>query len=170
MNIRQQKYKKNRLLGMNPENAAVAAGFSVSYARAKAYRIERSAKVGMADAFERAGLTDKAIVTHALEGLNAMKLQSCNIFISKPNAESIDADKLIINKNSNDFVEVEDWANRHKYFNTICEMTERIKHKVEHSGEVKGGQRVVVFIQEKDGFTDKSKEGRFSTQVSVVPE
>ena len=127
MNIRQQKYKKNRLLGMKPENAAVSAGFSVSYARAKAYRIEKSAKIGMVDAFERAGLTDKAIVEHALKGLNAMKLQSCNVYISKPNAESIDADKLIINKNSNDFVEIEDWANRHKYFNTILQLIEKLK-------------------------------------------
>lgn len=126
MTTKQQKYKKHRLEGMNPERAAVAAGYSLSYARARAHRIEMSAKVGMAEAFERAGLTDKAIITHALAGLTAMKLQSCNILISKPYAESVDADKLLINKNSNDFVEIEDWNARHKYFETILKLTNKI--------------------------------------------
>jgi len=145
MNIRQQLYKKNRLLGMYPVNAARAAGYSENYAK-QACRVEKLVKVSLADEFERAGLTDKAIVTHALQGLNAMKLQSCNVIVSKPNAESIDADKLIINKNSNDFVEVEDWNARHKYFNSICEMTERIKHRVEHSGNVVGGITKIILI------------------------
>ena len=109
---------------MNPENAAIASGYSKSYARAKAYRIERSANVGMHAAFEQAGLTDKAIVAHGLSGLNAMKLQSCNIMVSHT---SQDADSLVINKNSNDFVEIEDWNVRHKYYETILKLTDRIK-------------------------------------------
>lgn len=60
MSDRQRRYKINRLSGMRPLNAALAAGYSRSYAEGKAYRIERSVKVGMADALERAGLTEKA--------------------------------------------------------------------------------------------------------------
>ena len=135
MNIRLQKYKKNRLLGMNQVNAAIAAGYSEKYAK-QACRIERLVKVSLANAFERAGFTDKAIVVYAQEGMKAMKLQSCNIYISKPNPESIDADKLIINKNSNDFVEVEDWTARHKFFETSLKLIDKLREKVEHSGAI----------------------------------
>lgn len=146
---------------MKPENAALAAGFSKSYARAKAYRIEQSANVGMRDAFERAGLTDKAIVEHALEGLKADKVISCNIIA--PHGEGMkDANSM-----TKDFVDVPDWASRHKYFNTVCEMTDRIRHKVEHSGSIKGGQKVVIIVQEKDG--DKSQGRRLPTSVFVEP-
>lgn len=127
MNIRLQKYKKNRIAGMNIVNAARAAGYSESFSKGKACRLEKSVKVSMADAFERAGFTDKAVVEYALEGMKALKLQSCNIYISKPSAESIDAEKLVINKNSNDFVEVEDWNARHKFFETFLKMTDKLK-------------------------------------------
>lgn len=115
--------------GMNIVNAARVAGYSESFAKAKAYRLERLVKVGMVDAFERAGFTDQAIIAHALAGLSALKLQSCNIYISKPNPESINSDKLIINKNSNDFVEVEDWNARHKYFETILKLIDKLNDK-----------------------------------------
>ena len=127
MTLKQQNYKANRLAGMNIVNAARAAKYSESFAKSKAYRLERLVKVGMADAFEQAGFTDKAIVAYALEGMKALKLQSCNIFISKPNPESVDADKLVINKNSNDFIEVEDWNARHKFFETFLKMTDKLK-------------------------------------------
>ncbi len=39
--------------------------------------------------------------------------------------------------------------------------------KVEHSGEIKGGQKVVIIVQEKSG--DQSQEGRLPTRVSVIP-
>lgn len=56
--LRLQQYKKNRLTGMAIEESAVAAGYSVKYARAKSYKIERSAMVGIKDALSKAGLTD----------------------------------------------------------------------------------------------------------------
>jgi hypothetical protein len=124
MNDRQQKYKKNRLLGMNQVNAARAAGYSEKYSR-QACRIERSVKVSMADAFERAGLTDKAIVAHALEGLNASKVISCNVIA--PDGEGMkDANSM-----TKDFVDVPDWQSRHKYFETILKLTELLKEKFE---------------------------------------
>ena len=113
---------------MYPVNAARAAGYSENYAK-QACRVEKLVKVSLADEFERAGLTDKAIIAHALAGLQALKLQSCNIYISKPNPESIDADKLVINKNSNDFVEVEDWNARHKYFETILRLINKLTNQ-----------------------------------------
>lgn len=120
---RQQKYKHNRLvIGMRPEAAAVAAGFSRSYAKAKAYRIERSVKIGMYEAFEEAGLTDKTLIEHALKGLNAMKIQACDIYVTQ------EASGKMKFNDSKDFIEVEDWNSRHKYLETICELSKRISN------------------------------------------
>ena len=101
---------------MNPENAAVAAGYSVKYARAKSYRIERSAKVGMADAFERAGFTDKFIVDYALKGMESIKLTEMGV--------------------------APDNTARHKYFETSLKLTDKLRDKLEHSGEIT--QKVVM--------------------------
>lgn len=121
-------------MGMTPINAARAAGYSENYAK-QACRIERLVKVSLEDEFERAGLTDKAIVAYGLKGLEANKLQSCNLYVAKAKAESVEGDKLILNKNSNDFIEVEDWTARHKFFETILKLTGKLKEKVEHKVE-----------------------------------
>lgn len=118
MNTRRQKYKRNRLKGMVPLNAAIAAGYSVSTARAKAYRIERSEKVGLDIEFEKQGLTDNKLVEHALLGLKANRMQSCDVYIGEDGK---------LNENSNDFIEVADWNARHRYFHSICQMTNKIQ-------------------------------------------
>lgn len=102
---------------MNPVNAAVVAGYSINYANAKSYRIERLVKVGMAEVFERAGLTDKAIVAHALEGLNAMKVVNADVY-------TVDGE---VDKDQSANREVKDWNARHKYFNTILQLTDKLK-------------------------------------------
>ena len=127
MNIRQQKYKKNRLLGMNQYNAAKAAGYSESTSRTKNHKIERSIKVDISNAFEQVGLTDKAIVEYALEGMRATRMRACDVYVQK------DEDgNYKINENSNDFIEVEDWFARHKFFTTALELMgkSRMKGKV----------------------------------------
>jgi hypothetical protein len=73
MNIRLQKYKKNRLAGMNQYNAARAAGYSEEYSK-QACRVEKLVKVSLADEFERQGFTDKFMVDYAMNALDAMHL------------------------------------------------------------------------------------------------
>lgn len=96
---------------MNIYNAARAAGYSEGYSRnAKA---ERVAKISMADAFEQAGITDKFLVKYAKEGLEAMKLYG---------------------KDSEEFA---DWATRHRFFETILKLTDKLRDKVVHEITVK---------------------------------
>ncbi|MBU1051084.1 MAG: hypothetical protein KJ718_00830 [Nanoarchaeota archaeon] len=102
MNIRLQKYKKNRLVGMNQYNAARAAGYSEGYSR-KACKIEMSAKISMADAFEQAGFTDKKIIEVALEGMGATKLYG------KAGLEHAD------------------WSARHRFFETVLRLMNKIQ-------------------------------------------
>lgn len=152
-NIRQQKYKANRIAGMNKYNAARSAKYSESYSRDHADKIEKSVIVGIRDAFEQAGLTDKVIVDHALKGLEANKVIAANIIYG-------DADEK-----TNDFIDVPDWANRHKYLNTICEITGMIRHKVEHSGIPKPGETKIYIISDKNG--SKNKTERIPNEISL---
>ena len=69
MNIRLQKYKKNRLSGMSQQNAAIAAGFSASYAKSHGKDLEQRAKMG--DVLERHGITDKRLAEKHSELLEA---------------------------------------------------------------------------------------------------
>lgn len=122
---RQEKYKYNRVvLGMNQYNAAKAAGYSENTAKV-ACRIEArsSVKVSLADAFEQAGFTDKALVTHILAGMKAMKIQSCDIYVTQ------EKDGKMKFNDSKDFIEVEDWNARHKYAELFCELTKKISNQ-----------------------------------------
>jgi hypothetical protein len=160
MNLRQQKYRKNRLLGMNPENAALAAGFSRSYARARAHKIDQSAKVGMRDAFEQAGLTDKFLVDYCMKALFAMRPIAADVFIKQEDG------KLIAVKNENDWIEVEDWGNRHKFLSSVCEMTERSKLKIEHTGD--GLKTIINIVNQYGGNTNPNPDNRLSAaQVAI---
>jgi hypothetical protein len=108
MNIRQQNYKKNRILGMNKYNAAIAAGYSHNYS--KNCRPEKVVKDGIIDALERAGLTDKQLAGIAVAGTQATKVISANITYG-------DADEK-----TNDFIEVPDWQSRHKFFESCIKL------------------------------------------------
>lgn len=127
MNIRLQKYKKNRLAGMNQYNAARAAGYSHNYARnAKA---ERVAKASMADAFEQAGITDQFLIEHAKQGIKACK--------------TVKMDGVEIT------IEIPEWNVRHKYFETILKLTEKLKDKLELSGQVKVVKMQEITVDDK---------------------
>jgi hypothetical protein len=156
--IRQQKYKENRLAGMNQYNAARAAGYSEKYSK-QACRVERLVKVSLVDAFERAGLTDKAIVKHALEGLNANKVISCNVISS--NGEGMkDANSM-----TKDFVDVPDWQSRHKYFDTILNLIGHLKKEplIDQSQH-----KHFVSITELHGLTKQEIDDRQTSRIGVV--
>lgn len=95
---------------MNIYNAARAAGYSEAYA--KNSKPERVVKEGLANAFERAGFTDKFIVEYINEALDATKAPT---------------------ENSPEWA---DWQARHKFLETALKLTERLKDKVELSGTV----------------------------------
>lgn len=106
MSMKQQRYKQFRLEGLCQYQAARKAGYSHQTAWKKGKRIETSANVGMARAFEMLGVTDLMIAEKALEGLEATKRYGK------------DGD-----------VEDKDWATSHKYLETISKMTGRLVDK-----------------------------------------
>ncbi len=112
------------------------------------------------DIFEQAGLTDQAIVKHAQEGLNANKVISCNV-IAKDGEGMKDANSM-----TKDFVDVPDWNARHKYFNTVMEMTDRIKHKVEHTN-IGGDTKIYIISNKEDNAGIKGNANRLPDQISI---
>lgn len=101
MNIRQNKYKQNRLMGMNMLNAALAAGYSRNYAL-QAVRLEKRVIESMEDILDQAGLTDRVLVKHIKSGV-------------------FEAVKPVDGEN------VPDWAIRHKYCETALKLKGKLK-------------------------------------------
>jgi|SRR3990167_898212 len=124
MTDRQEKYKANRIAGMLPEHAAVAAGYSRTYARKKAYRIERVAEVGIRDELEQAGLTAKYQANKLFKLTNATKVISCNVFIDKDgNMKKADGKTL-------DFIEIEDPSTQLKALEHVADLKKQISNGV----------------------------------------
>jgi hypothetical protein len=138
MNIRMQKYKANRLKGMNQYNAARAAGYSESMARV-ACRIEKSVKVSITDALERAGITPEYRAAELVKLTQANKVISCNVIASDGEGMK-DANSM-----TKDFIDVPDNAVRLNAHKHIAELMGDVKSKVEH--EVSGK---VTFVEMKE--------------------
>ena len=165
MNIRQQKYKKNRILGMNCYNAARSAGYSETTAKSRTKQLE--ARIKITDVLERKGLTDSVLAEKLSELLNATKVIGYlhNYKKSeKVGIEKISPDEVI----SNEFLDIPDWQARGKGLELALKLKDLLRDKVEHSGEIKGGNRVVIIVQESNG--NQSQEGRVSGRVSILQE
>lgn len=106
MNLRLQKYKANRLKGMNQYNAARAAGYSEATARTRNHDLENSIKLDMVDLLDQVGLTDKAMAEHIQEGLYESV---------KPYGK--------------DGEEGPDWTARHKYCETVLKLKGKLIDK-----------------------------------------
>jgi hypothetical protein len=126
INIRQQKYKRNRIDGMSKKAAALAAGYSINTAINAGENLEKRCHI--ADFLEAEGLTDKALSDHAKQGLNANKVIGYLHSYKKDDVgdiKKIEPEEVV----SNEFVEVPDWGARHKYYETILKLLKKIEDK-----------------------------------------
>jgi len=149
MNVRQQFYKKYRLEGMSKYAAARKAGYSHSYAT-QAKNIEK--RMNMADLLEMEGLTDKALSQHAREGLNAVKIQGCDIYVYQ------DKDgKWKVNESKNEFIEAPDWNVRHKYLDTILKLKNKLNDKLLIDQSKHQNFEIVVFAKSEENEDTRSR-------------
>lgn len=133
LSIRQRKYKKNIILGMNCYNAAIAAGYSESTAKSRTKRLNELIKIG--DILERQGLTDKALVGKLVELIEASDV----VFKrdSSGNKEIVGDAKLYS----------PNWKARAKGLELALKMKDLLTEKVEHKGL---GDTRIVIINPKD--------------------
>ena len=121
MNIRQQKYKKYRLEGMNMYQAAKKAGYSDNTAKNASVKLEKVEKVGIKNALEEAGLTDEKIGLKLQELVEATKFISCNVFVDKNGKmKNVDGKSL-------DFIEVEDRPTQLRALELVCKLKKHLK-------------------------------------------
>lgn len=107
LTLRQRKFIKNYMETGNGTESARLAGYKGkdNVLGAIATRLLKNVKISavLEKLKEKAGLTDEYLLQKHKELLEAQKLHSCNIFVKKDKAG-----KYVINKNSDDFIEVPD--------------------------------------------------------------
>lgn len=147
MNIRQQKYKKNRIAGMNMYNAARAAGYSHAMG-VKATSVLEPKIPALADWLERQGLTDKKLADFLIK--------------------TLDAENVTYSSSGVEIGRKPDMFARLKAAELILKIKGQLKDKVEHSGI--GSTQVNVYPNRTYIFCDENG-GIIRTGESVhVPE
>jgi phage terminase small subunit len=144
MNVRQQMYKKNVLLGMSKYNAAIAAGYSES--TAKTHTKQLDVRVRIEDTMERKGLTDQALVDKLIELLSATKVIGYLHNYKKEEKgrfESVSPDEVM----SNEFLDIPDNAVRAKALELALKLKGNLRDKIDHSVDIKYTQMAVIKVQ-----------------------
>ena len=89
----------------------------------------------------KAGISDKLLAKKLMEGINATKVISCNVFIKDKDGNCSQKDA---GGNTNDFIEVEDYGIRHRYLLTVLEL----KRLISRNGfNIHVGDRVNTYNQ-----------------------
>ena len=126
MNVRLQKYKKNRILGMNKYNAAVAAGYSETTAKGHTSDLEKRAKI--ADVLDRHGLTDHILALKHSQLLQAKKVVGYLHQYKgsdKGGIEKVSPDEVV----SNEFLDVDDFGVQLKALELAYKLKDHLKDK-----------------------------------------
>jgi len=134
MNARQQKYKKNVLIGMSKYNAAKAAGYSENTALKHTKDLDK--RVAMPDVLERAGLTDQILTEKLIELMSATKVIGYLHNYKKEDkggTERVQPDEIV----SNEFLDIPDWTARAKGLELALKLKGVLRDKVEHDVDIK---------------------------------
>ncbi len=121
MFIKRQLYKKYRLEGLSAYRAAIEAGYSHNTAWNAGKNIEN--RCNWTELFVQAGIDNQALIKLIQDGMNALKPISCDVFIKDNNGT------LKVNKNSNDWIEYQDWKARHDFLITALKLMKKIEDK-----------------------------------------
>lgn len=149
LSIRMQLYKKYRLQGLSGYRAAIKAGYSKATAWNAHKNIER--RCNFDQILIEAGMDDVSLSQLIAEGLQAKKPVACDVFIRNENGD------LKVNKNSNDWIEYEDWNARHKFLETVLTLQGKLRIKFEHSGRIDGEQIRINIIHTNANIPDREK-------------
>jgi hypothetical protein len=116
LKIRERKFIKAILDGKCPTDAMREAGYAENTALYKSGEKLKKVKSTIQQLMEKRGLTDDRLLEVLEQGLESKKVIAANIIA--PNGEGMkDANSL-----TKDFIEVEDFATRHKYLDTALKL------------------------------------------------
>jgi len=146
MNVRQQKYKKNVMLGMSKHNAAIAAGYSEATARKHTKELDQ--RVGLEDLMERQGLTDQVLNEHLKELLIATKVIGYLHQYTegaKGGVQKAKPGEVV----SNEFIDTPDHAIRAKALELAYKLKGKLRDKIDHSLAITYTEMKQITIEDK---------------------
>lgn len=149
LNVRERKFFRNLGSGMSGAKAAREAGYSAKCAAEIAYENLRKPHIqkSLQDLMKDRGLDDNQVLSDLTEGLKATKVIGYLHDYSRDGDGKVrkcQPDEVI----SNEFIEVPDWANRHKYLQTELELMGYIKLKT-------NGDQIVQIVVSQEGVEAK---------------
>ena len=145
LNIMERKFIKLFMNGMTPTEAMREAGYTVNTANAKAGEKLEKVRPIIEGLMDKMGISDERLLETLDRGLDATKQISCNVIINGHlSANEQDAMKPA-HEMTKDFVEVEDFAVRHKYLETGLKLRGHLqKQELNIAGQ--GGTPLMVSI------------------------
>ena len=128
--------------GLNQSAVAREKGISQQAINQRMHK--PAVRSALQEAFRKIGISTRYKAKKFKELLEQKKLQDCDIFIKDENG------KLKVNKNSNDFIEVEDGNVRLGALKLLCQVEGDLKE----NGNGKGGNIVIQIIRPENSNPD----------------
>lgn len=147
LTIKQRKWLKLYLECGNATEAAMQIYDCKNRESAAIIGFENIRKLNYEDFLEEAGITDNLLQQKILEGLEATKqIGARKIVQGAKTGHEIKVDAMT---DTDDFIEVEDYAIRHKYLETALKLKKRLTDKLQLEGEIKV-EGVIIYKPEKN--------------------
>ena len=147
LTIKQRKWLKLYIELGNATEAAMKSYNCKNREVARSIGWENLAKLDYAMFMEEAGVTDAKLNKKLDEGLEATKqIGARKIVQGAKTGHEIKVDAMT---DTDDFIEVEDYAIRHKYLETALKLKKRLTDKVEVDGQIIV-EGVVIYKPEKN--------------------
>lgn len=163
LTIKQRKWIKEYIRTGNATEAAFKVYDCKDRDSAAIIGFENVRKLNFNDLMEEAGLTDNVLNNKLAEGLDANKQLSTRPVFKKDAPTSQSARELpAANEGTDDFIEVPDFAVRHKYLETAFKLKGRLKKDGDINVDGNNIQINVVAggYVPKSGRTNGTSEGR----------
>lgn len=138
LTLKERKFLKYYLESGNISRSAIRAGW-----KWRGDGFAALAKPHVRAAFQRLlennGLTDAYLSEVLLGGMKATRLHNANVVIKKN-----DEGKMEV-QDTNDFIEIDDWATRHKFLETALKLKDKLVLPEENKGKQESPE--IYFIQ-----------------------
>ena len=154
-NIRQNKYRTNRIAGMNQYNAARAAGYSENTADKHTKDLDE--RISIIDTMERLGLTDRVLIDKLIELLGATKVIGYLHNYKKEGKggiEKVSPDEVI----SNEFLDIPDNTIRTKALELALKLKGQLRDKVDHNVAIAYTEMKRIVIEHKNMDLDLGED------------
>lgn len=141
LTIKQRKWLLEYIKTGNATEAAMLVYDCKDRDSASNIGYENMRKLDYVDFMEEAGITDALLHQKLLEGLSANKQLGARIVVKKNSPTSQANGELpVANGQTDDFIEVEDYAVRHKYLETGLKLKGRLVNKTDITS---GGEKII---------------------------